>query len=163
MIPSRMQQVGYEITSTPESAKKVFDPSTRYIIVEGFLFFHDPKFLSLLDGAILAWADYPTLLERREARPGYETKEGFWADPPQYFEKVVWPSFRTFYHSFTSDSIDNVSPAMFNSSSLSPCPPAQINHPGLNWTEKYVVIRTDSSKPLGHSSLEIISHLASIL
>ncbi|KAJ9080866.1 ribosylnicotinamide kinase [Entomophthora muscae] len=58
------------------SAKKVFDPSTRYIIVEGFLFFHDPKFLSLLDGAILAWADYPTLLERREARPGYETKEG---------------------------------------------------------------------------------------
>lgn len=30
---------------------------------------------------------------RREARDGYVTLEGFWADPPGYVDKVVWPNY----------------------------------------------------------------------
>jgi hypothetical protein len=28
---------------------------------------------------------------RREARTGYTTIEGWWADPPGYVDKIVWP------------------------------------------------------------------------
>lgn len=30
---------------------------------------------------------------RREARDGYVTLEGFWADPPGYVDKIVWPNY----------------------------------------------------------------------
>jgi len=30
---------------------------------------------------------------RREARSGYVTLEGFWADPPGYVDKIVWPNY----------------------------------------------------------------------
>lgn len=32
-------------------------------------------------------------MARREARDGYVTLEGFWADPPGYVEKIVWPNY----------------------------------------------------------------------
>ena len=32
-------------------------------------------------------------LQRREARDGYVTLEGFWKDPPGYVEKIVWPEY----------------------------------------------------------------------
>jgi nicotinamide/nicotinate riboside kinase len=31
--------------------------------------------------------------QRRESRTGYVTIEGFWADPPGYFDKIVWPNY----------------------------------------------------------------------
>jgi nicotinamide/nicotinate riboside kinase len=31
--------------------------------------------------------------ERREARDGYVTLEGFWKDPPGYVDKIVWPNY----------------------------------------------------------------------
>ncbi len=31
--------------------------------------------------------------QRREARDGYVTLEGFWKDPPGYVDKIVWPNY----------------------------------------------------------------------
>jgi len=71
-------QLGSEVLSQLHSSNDTTRPR-YFIIIEGFLYFHDPTFLRLLDGAVLAWADYPSLLARRLARPGYETKEGtYW-------------------------------------------------------------------------------------
>ena len=35
---------------------------------------------------------------RREARNGYVTLEGFWEDPPDYFDKIVWPNYVEEHH-----------------------------------------------------------------
>jgi nicotinamide/nicotinate riboside kinase len=37
--------------------------------------------------------NYETAKRRREARSGYVTLEGFWADPPGYVDKIVWPNY----------------------------------------------------------------------
>lgn len=31
--------------------------------------------------------------QRREARSGYVTLEGFWHDPPDYVDQIVWPNY----------------------------------------------------------------------
>lgn len=31
--------------------------------------------------------------QRREARSGYVTLEGFWEDPPGYVDDIVWPNY----------------------------------------------------------------------
>jgi nicotinamide/nicotinate riboside kinase len=36
---------------------------------------------------------YAKAKQRREARTGYVTLEGFWEDPPGYVDKVVWPNY----------------------------------------------------------------------
>lgn len=67
---------------------------TFFVIVDGIMLYHDPKrFLPDLDLAILLRAPYETLKKRREARNGYVTLDGFWEDPPGYFDKIVWPGY----------------------------------------------------------------------
>lgn len=46
-----------------------------------------------LDLKIFLRASYERAKARREARDGYVTLEGFWADPPGYVDKVVWPNY----------------------------------------------------------------------
>ena len=36
---------------------------------------------------------YATAKQRREARKGYVTLEGFWEDPPGYVDQIVWPNY----------------------------------------------------------------------
>ncbi len=36
---------------------------------------------------------YEKAKARREARTGYATIEGWWADPPGYVDKIVWPNY----------------------------------------------------------------------
>ncbi|KNC21500.1 hypothetical protein FF38_14097, partial [Lucilia cuprina] len=38
-------------------------------------------------------ANFEGLKQRREARKGYQTTDGFWQDPPNYFANHVWPRF----------------------------------------------------------------------
>lgn len=46
-----------------------------------------------LDIKIFLRASYAQAKARREARDGYVTLEGFWADPPGYVDKIVWPNY----------------------------------------------------------------------
>ncbi|KAI4220766.1 MAG: hypothetical protein L6R36_007384 [Xanthoria steineri] len=68
----------------------------RILILDGFLLFTPSvpaAFRSLLDLKILLRAPYADAKGRRESRKGYVTMEGWWEDPPGYFDTVVWPNY----------------------------------------------------------------------
>jgi nicotinamide/nicotinate riboside kinase len=67
------------------------------LLVDGFLLYCDDRVYDEFDLKILVKVDYETCKERREKRSGYLTLEGFWADPPNYFKNVVWPSFLEYH------------------------------------------------------------------
>lgn len=65
----------------------------HFVFVDGFMLFHSEEISSLFDVKLLFRAPYEVLKARREARVGYNTVEGFWVDPPNYFDDIVWPEF----------------------------------------------------------------------
>lgn len=68
----------------------------KLVIVDGFLLFGESvrhMSSSIFDFRILLRARYQDAKRRRESRNGYVTLEGFWQDPPDYFDKIVWPNF----------------------------------------------------------------------
>jgi nicotinamide/nicotinate riboside kinase len=46
-----------------------------------------------MDIKLFLRVSYARAKERREARSGYVTLEGFWEDPPGYVDKIVWPNY----------------------------------------------------------------------
>ena len=64
-------------------------------IIEGFLLYSEEmsEIRDMLDVKIFLQLDFHTIKERREARKGYATIEGFWEDPPNYVEDIVWPNY----------------------------------------------------------------------
>ncbi|KAL9633475.1 MAG: hypothetical protein Q9204_003382 [Flavoplaca sp. TL-2023a] len=75
---------------------KATDIPQRILILDGFLLFApsvSSAFRSLLDLKVLLRAPYTDAKRRRESRSGYVTMEGWWEDPPGYFDKVVWPNY----------------------------------------------------------------------
>lgn len=67
----------------------------RLVIVDGFLLL-GPSVRSLhtlFDVRILLRSRYEDSKRRREARSGYATIEGWWEDPPAYFDRIVWPNY----------------------------------------------------------------------
>ncbi|KAI4215759.1 MAG: hypothetical protein LQ351_001746 [Letrouitia transgressa] len=77
--------------------------SRRILLLDGFLLFTPstpPSFRALLDVKIVLRAPYAVAKARREARAGYVTLEGWWEDPPGYFDKVVWPNYAEAYRGF---------------------------------------------------------------
>lgn len=69
----------------------------KLLIVDGFLLFPSPPLPAalplLFDVKVLLRVNRDVAKERREARPGYVTLDGFWSDPPGYFDDVVWPNY----------------------------------------------------------------------
>ncbi|KAF9976812.1 ribosylnicotinamide kinase [Actinomortierella ambigua] len=64
-----------------------------YLIVDGFLLYVDERLRNAIDVRLYTAAPYAVLKERRESRKGYVTMEGYWEDPPGYFDDVVWPNY----------------------------------------------------------------------
>lgn len=65
-------------------------------LLDGFLLYYPPKFsnvMSLLDIKFFLQVSRAKATQRREARDGYVTLEGFWKDPPGYVDKIVWPNY----------------------------------------------------------------------
>lgn len=48
-----------------------------------------------IDIKLFLRVSYAKAKARREARSGYATLEGFWEDPPMFFDKIVWPNYLT--------------------------------------------------------------------
>ncbi|ORZ06453.1 P-loop containing nucleoside triphosphate hydrolase protein [Absidia repens] len=69
------------------------DDNTLWLFVDGFMLLSDPKVTDLLDHKVFVTASYDTLKQRRQDRQGYHTLEGYWVDPPGYFDAIVWPEF----------------------------------------------------------------------
>lgn len=67
----------------------------KVAIVDGFLLFSEEmrEVRDAFDVKLFLRTDYETAKRRREARSGYVTLEGFWADPPGYVDKIVWPNY----------------------------------------------------------------------
>ena len=70
-------------------------PEKQLIILDGFLLFGESvrSVRDILDVKLLLRAKYEIAKDRRENRTGYVTLEGFWEDPPGYFDQVVWPNY----------------------------------------------------------------------
>ncbi|KAJ2964239.1 hypothetical protein NQZ79_g800 [Umbelopsis isabellina] len=69
------------------------DQNSRFVITDGILLFWDPLIYKEFDSSIFIHASRATLKQRREARQGYVTQEGYWIDPPGYFDDLVWPQY----------------------------------------------------------------------
>lgn len=67
----------------------------RVAIVDGFLLYSQDMVAvrDAFDVRLFLRTNYETAKKRREARSGYVTLEGFWADPPGYVDKIVWPNY----------------------------------------------------------------------
>ncbi|KAI8067189.1 P-loop containing nucleoside triphosphate hydrolase protein, partial [Gongronella butleri] len=69
------------------------EDDTLWLIVDGFMLLSDERVQALLDHRFFVTASYATLKTRRSARQGYHTLEGYWTDPPGYFDAIVWPEY----------------------------------------------------------------------
>ena len=66
------------------------------MLVDGFLLFGksvEASLAPLFNLKILLRTTFASAKEWRGRRKGYITSEGFWQDPPGYFEDVVWPNY----------------------------------------------------------------------
>ncbi|CAN8103488.1 unnamed protein product [Discula destructiva] len=71
-------------------------PPLRMCLLDGFLLYSPPAFSSvmdLIDIKLFLQVSRAKATQRREARDGYVTLEGFWTDPPGYVDKIVWPNY----------------------------------------------------------------------
>ncbi|KAI0143020.1 nicotinamide riboside kinase 1 [Xylariaceae sp. FL1272] len=71
---------------------------SRVCLIDGFLLYGSEPPLKriteeLIDIKFLLTVSRQKATQRREARDGYVTLEGFWADPPGYVDKIVWPNY----------------------------------------------------------------------
>ncbi|MCJ1356749.1 MAG: ribosylnicotinamide kinase [Icmadophila ericetorum] len=87
--------------------KEVLNDQKKLVILDGFLLFGERirSVREALDLKIMLRARFETAKQRREARSGYVTLEGFWEDPPGYVEKIVWPNYVK-YHAFLFEDGD---------------------------------------------------------
>ncbi|RGB38373.1 P-loop containing nucleoside triphosphate hydrolase protein [Rhizophagus diaphanus] len=69
------------------------DDEWNILLVDGFLLYVNQDVINELDTKLFVNASYDTLKTRRENRAGYVTIEGFWVDPPNYFDDIVWPNY----------------------------------------------------------------------
>ena len=78
-----------------KAGRWMFEDVLPIAIIDGFLLYSEEmkEVRELFNVKLLLRTDYKTAKERREARTGYVTIEGFWEDPPGYVDKVVWPNY----------------------------------------------------------------------
>ncbi|QSZ31513.1 hypothetical protein DSL72_001080 [Monilinia vaccinii-corymbosi] len=69
--------------------------SIRLCIFEGFLLYSKSlaSIQAQIDLKLFLRVSFARAKGRREARSGYVTLEGFWEDPPGYFDKIVWSNY----------------------------------------------------------------------
>ncbi|GJJ77719.1 nicotinamide/nicotinate riboside kinase [Entomortierella parvispora] len=67
--------------------------TTMFVILDGFILYVDEQLRNAIDFKFFLTAPYQILKDRRESRKGYATLEGYWVDPPGYFDDIVWPNY----------------------------------------------------------------------
>jgi nicotinamide/nicotinate riboside kinase len=67
----------------------------KMCLFDGFLLYckEMQSIIDLIDIKFFLLVSRLKATQRREARDGYVTLEGFWADPPGYVDKIVWPNY----------------------------------------------------------------------
>lgn len=115
MLPMETLELDLQLKLAPEDLLKlkeqvdtlVAGEKLHVVFVDGFMLYHDNAILDLFDVKLFFRAPYGVLKARREARAGYNTVSGFWVDPPNYFDNIVWPEFANSHkHLFENGDID---------------------------------------------------------
>ncbi|KAG2007426.1 hypothetical protein CC2G_015122 [Coprinopsis cinerea AmutBmut pab1-1] len=79
-----------------------------WILVDGFLLFWDERIVSNLDVKVFIRVSEGVARERRESRSYYTPEGEVWKDPPQYWEKIVWPAYiRAHEHLFEEGDVES--------------------------------------------------------
>lgn len=111
------------------------------VLVEGFLLFGrsvEDKLSRIFDKRIVLRTTFEEGKTRRAMREGYVTSDGFWKDPPDYFEKIVWPNYvQEHAHLFIDDDVLGEGRGGIN---IDVCPLEFANSPEqtLKWLLGYV-------------------------
>ena len=81
-------------SAVAQSARQV-NEQPELVLMEGFLLFGKSMVgvRDALELRILLPGKYEEIKGRRNSRRGYKTDEGFWEDPKEYFDLVVWPEY----------------------------------------------------------------------
>ncbi|CAO3677318.1 unnamed protein product [Umbelopsis ramanniana] len=90
-----------------EMIPKDVDSEFRLVLVDGILLFWDPLIYKQFDCSFFIHAGKDTLKQRRESRQGYVTQEGYWVDPPGYFDQLVWPQYEKWNSHLFPDASHN--------------------------------------------------------
>ena len=71
------------------------DKSLNICILDGFLLYcrEMETVMPLIDLKLFLLVSRAKATQRRKARDGYVTLEGFWKDPPGYVDQIVWPNY----------------------------------------------------------------------
>ncbi|KAJ3490933.1 hypothetical protein NLI96_g1063 [Meripilus lineatus] len=79
-----------------ESERSEAGEQLVWVMVDGFLLYWHPGVVDTLDVRVFLRVPHDVLKERRHERHGYHTAEGaLWRDPPEYWEQIVWPAYRS--------------------------------------------------------------------
>jgi nicotinamide/nicotinate riboside kinase len=76
-----------------ELVKQLKSIKQSIVLIDGFMLYQNYTTIDLLHLHIFLHAPFEVLKDRRNQRKTYVTPEGHWQDPPNYFEKVVWPMY----------------------------------------------------------------------
>jgi nicotinamide/nicotinate riboside kinase len=78
-----------------KASRWMFQNVPPVCIIDGFLLYSEgmKNMRDLFDVKLFLRSDFKTTKQRREARSGYVTLEGFWEDPPGYVDDIVWPNY----------------------------------------------------------------------
>ncbi|KAF9903079.1 ribosylnicotinamide kinase [Linnemannia zychae] len=76
--------------------------TTKFVILDGFMLYVDTELRDTIDVRFFLTAPYQILKDRRESRKGYATLEGYWVDPPGYFDDIVWPNYMIYNEPFAN-------------------------------------------------------------
>ena len=77
------------------TGQRILSSNINLCLLDGFLLY-TPTMASVMkaiDIKLFLLVSRAKAVQRREARDGYVTLEGFWKDPPGYVEKIVWPNY----------------------------------------------------------------------
>ncbi|KAF9089553.1 ribosylnicotinamide kinase [Mortierella sp. AD031] len=127
---------------------------TKFVILDGFILYVDEALRETIDVKFFLTAPYGVLKERRESRKGYATLEGYWVDPPGYFDDVVWPNYLIYNDPFAklADSIEaGQDSGMYNS--------ADVASRSDRMTQKVDVVSSGNASI--HAMVESVSDLLS--
>ncbi|WVQ84569.1 hypothetical protein IAT38_006723 [Cryptococcus sp. DSM 104549] len=90
-------RTAFQALSKEEEARGV---QLVWAIVDGFVLYYDMPSVEHLDIRIFLRVPHDVLKQRRDERQVYVLQHpddaaagGVWTDPPQYFEKIVWPGY----------------------------------------------------------------------
>ena len=88
-----LKESDVSLQSVQEIRRQFSNNDTQFIIIDGFLMYHNDQMIDTFDVRLFLQAKKDVLMARRNARKGYITIDGYWEEPIGYFENYVWPEY----------------------------------------------------------------------